>query len=143
MNFCNAIISSAVLTGIMAAGFIAPAAADSVAMMRPVQAGDVTYISGGIGSDDQQALKAEAKNYNLAITSSDKTGDFAASTDLVITGKQGHEMIRVDSAGPLFYARLPAGDYTIEATNGTQHETRKVKVSTGKQADVHLIWQES
>jgi hypothetical protein len=133
-------IQSALLAGVMAASFAVPAMASP--MMQPVHEGDATFITGGIGADEQQALEASAKNYNLEITNANKAGDFTADTNFQITSKNGREMISATNTGPLFYAKLPAGEYTIRATNGDQQIMRHVKVSTNRPEDMHLIWKQ-
>lgn len=121
----------------------APQASLSLHPNAPLQArqeGDVTYISGGIGDGEVDQLKAEERNYNFKMINSDPTGHYTADTNLVITSRDGREVIRVDNAGPLFLAQLPPGEYRVEATNGSQHETRNVRVSSSGRANVHLIW---
>jgi len=135
-------IQGVLLTGAMLAGFGVTALADTM-MPQPMHEGSVAYISGGIGSDEQKALEASAGNYNLEITNANKAGQFTTDTNLVITSKNGREMIRVDNTGPLFYAKLPSGEYVIRAANGGQHEVRDVKISARKPADLHMIWKQS
>jgi hypothetical protein len=134
-------IRLALLTGIAVASFTVPALA-SPDMPQPVQEGNVMFISGGIGDDERQALEASAKNYNLEITSTDKTGHFMADTNFQITDPNGREIIHIDDAGPLFYAKLPPGAYTIQATNGDRHWKREVKISNGKPTGIHVVWEE-
>jgi hypothetical protein len=132
-------VQGAVLAAALSAGFAAPTFA-GVALPQPVHTRNVTYISGGIGLGEQQALEAQAKNYDLAITNANKAGDFTTGTRLVIAGKKGRDVLRVAGTGPLFYAKLPPGDYTIRAMNDGQYRTRAVKISAGTTTDVHLIW---
>lgn len=107
---------------------------------QPVHRGDLTYVTGGVGLTEQHVLEANAKDYNLAITNSNKAGDFTVGTDLIIKNTQGHEVLRVADSGPLFYAKLPPGDYMIQATNEGQHRARDVKIGAKRTTDVHLIW---
>ncbi len=135
-------IHSILLAGVLTTGLAGSAlAADLNTGLQPTQVGNITYISGGIGSDEEQAMKSEAKNYDLRISNATKAGDFIADTNLVIKSKNGHEMIRADNTGPLFYAKLPAGQYVVEVTDGDQKRVRDIKVSDRHPDDMHLIWQ--
>lgn len=129
-------LQGAAIAALLAAGLAAPAAA----MPQPMHKGDITYISGGIGLGEQHALESQAKHYDLAITNADKAGAFTTGTRLVITAKDGRDVLRVAATGPLFYAKLPPGDYTIRAVNNGQSRKRTVKVASGATTDVHLIW---
>lgn len=131
-------MQGAVLAAIMATALSIPAFADE--MPQPVHQGDVTYLSGGIGSGEQHALEAAARNYNLEITNADRKGEFTAGTNLVIKSRSGHDVLRATDTGPLFYAKLPPGEYTIQATSGDQQRVRHVKIAAKGSTDVHLIW---
>jgi len=132
-------MQAALAAVVMAAGFAAPAVAAGT-LPRPVHRGDVTYISGGFGQGEQHALEAAAKKYNLEITNADKKGEFTAGANLVIRSKSGRDVLRASNTGPLFYAKLPPGNYTIQATSGGQKRVRHVKIAAKGSTDVHLIW---
>ncbi|GEM_PF-4747004 len=76
----------------------------------------ITYITGGIGDDERKALETVKKDYNLQITNSGANGEFVGKSHLTIQNANGLEVLSVD-AGPMFYAQVPAGTYTI--SNGT------------------------
>ncbi|MDE1902206.1 MAG: hypothetical protein KGI37_11315 [Alphaproteobacteria bacterium] len=120
----------------------APARADGW-MPQPYHTNGITYISGGIGIDEENAIKAQAGNYNLKITDADKQGQFTGGTNLVIRSNGGQDVIKVDNAGPMFDAQLPPGRYTVKASNGAQQEIRHIKISEDKPVDMHLIWRQS
>ncbi|MDR3424443.1 MAG: hypothetical protein P4M13_05115 [Alphaproteobacteria bacterium] len=132
----------ALLVGVAAVGFAVPAVAGTV-MMSPVHDGSVTFVTGGIGLGQEKALEASAGEYNLEITNADKAGAFTADENFQIYGKDGRRLISVSDAGPLFYAKLPAGDYTIRAMEGGERTVRKVTVAANKSTAVHLIWKTS
>lgn len=107
-----------------------------------MQEGKITYTSGGFGLEERGALKATAKNYNLIMSNADKVGKLTAGTTIVITNKHNQETLRVNDAGPLFYAELPAGAYLIKAANGDQKAERNVSITGQKQARIYFIWSE-
>lgn len=130
-------IEGAMLAATLAAGFAAPAFA---AWPMAMHQGDITYVSGGIGMGQQRALEAQARHYNLAITNANRAGDFTTDTALVIRSKTGREILNVADTGPMFYAKLPPGDYVIHATNEGQQRTRDVNIASRGMTDLHLIW---
>ena len=114
---------------------------DMQTSLQQKQEGDVTYITGGIGDSEVDQLKSQEANYNFQMINSDPTGHYTADTDLVIQSKDGHEMIRVNDAGPLFYAQLPPGVYTVEATHDGRTETKTIRISAkGQPAKAVMIW---
>ena len=104
--------------------------------------GAITYTSGGFGLEERDALKSTAKDYNLIISNADREGKFTADTTLVITNKGNRETLTVTDAGPLFYARMPAGTYVVKAVNGSQKRERTVAITGQKQERMYFIWSE-
>ncbi len=104
---------------------------------------DVTYVTGGIGQDEKEAIEAAKGDYNLYIMSASTEGAFVGDAHVTITHKAGAETETVLSvvAGPLLYVKLPAGTYMLEAKLGEQ--TKKQTLNIGKKpstANVHLGW---
>jgi len=127
------------LIAALAAGLAIPAFADD-AGLQPVHSGNITYVTGGFGQSEQHALKAAAKDYNLEITNAIKSGAFTSGTNLLIQSAKGDKVLSVSDTGPLFYAKLPPGRYTIHAINGDETRVRDVTIGERKSADLHLIW---
>ncbi len=108
--------------------------------LQPVEVGNVKYITGGIGDEERNTLQSVEKDYNLRIMSAYKDGAFSGDTHVIIRDHAGGELINV-SAGPLFYARLPAGTYMVEAVNGDESKKQKVLLNQSKATSVHFSWQ--
>jgi hypothetical protein len=137
-QFC---LQSALVAAMVTVGCAVPALAESM-LPQPVHEGDVTYITGGIGADETQALEASAGSYDLQISNAEKNGDFTAGTDLVIWAKNGREVLQARNTGPLLYAQLPPGDYVIDATYKGVERVRDAKVGGKGATGIHLIWQQ-
>src|SRR5437016_948255 len=90
--------------------------------------GNITYVTGGIGDEEREALHSMRHNYNLSVLSADKYGAYPGDTHIVISDKQGTELVNTD-AGPLFYARMPAGRYIVEESSGGQSKKRAVTIA--------------
>ncbi len=105
------------------------------------QQGDISYVSGGIGEDESDALQATQHNYNLQIMNADKSGHFSGDTRITISDLN-HAMLLDAISGPLFYANLPKGRYIVEGFANEQTKKQVVTIATGKLAHVRFIWPE-
>lgn len=119
---------------------LSASAAWAVDFPEPHQQGDVTYVSGGIGSDETDALALVKKDYNLYLTSTDVTGHYLGGSRILISNAAQGVLVDVVAQGPLFYAHLPNGRYHIESFNGTASKKQSVVIGHGKASRVHFSW---
>lgn len=102
--------------------------------------GDITYITGGIGERETKELRAERQKYDLRVINAGKKGAFIGEANLIIRDSKGEEVLNVD-AGPLFYASMPAGRYTVEVEKSDEGVQKKsVTVKSGKQETLRFFW---
>lgn len=101
--------------------------------------GNTAFITGGIGEEEQIKLEEVRHNYNVRITSSDKTGAYIGDTHITIVDASGQMVIDSDS-GPLFYALVPDGNYTISATMEGKTKKKKIKAAIGRITLVNFVW---
>jgi hypothetical protein len=127
---------SALVAAIVATVSIAPARANDA--LPPVQQqGNISYLSGGIGKEETDALEAVKRNYNLRITSADKTGHYSGDIHIVITDQQNN--IQLDTnGGPLFYANLPNGRYVVEGINDGLSKKQAITIADQKPVSVRF-----
>jgi hypothetical protein len=137
---------SRIAIGLMACSLLAafPTFAAIPGTLPPVQTqGVVTYVGGGIGPKEAQALEAAARQYPLdlefAITHTPRA-KFAADVHVIITDAQGKRVLDTQSKGPFLSAKLPAGRYTVTAEQHQQTLTRTVHVATHKPTHVRFLW---
>ncbi len=103
------------------------------------QEGNVTYITGGIGEEERDALQLARADYNLHVMNSYRDGSFSGDTHITIFDRAGKQVLTT-TAGPLFYANLPAGKYQIVA-NSNQAEQKKSFTTAGSgQSNLHFVW---
>ncbi|MBI1276045.1 hypothetical protein GC177_08750 [bacterium] len=107
--------------------------------LTPVNVNGATYVTGGVGEAERNQLEATKGDYNLHIMSAGKDGAFVADGQIAISDKKGNEVINTKS-GPLFYAQLPDGSYTVNASYEGQTKTQRITVGKGKPANLHLSW---
>ena len=86
----------------------------------------VTYINGGVGDEEVAELKAKAKEFNLQVLLNAPKGEFISGVTLNILDSTGAQLVSISDAGPYVYARLPAGTYTLEATD-VGNAVKKIK----------------
>jgi hypothetical protein len=131
-------VASAVAT-MGALGAMAPSSSYSQGQEQPRTGSGATYISGGVGIDSVERLNSQARDFNLKLVFTLNEGNYLANVPVTITDGRGNKVIEAVSEGPLFLAKLPAGSYTVTATNDGKTQTRKVTVGQGQQT-AYLRW---
>jgi len=133
-NFLDGILAATLATML----YVPCVQADYTAA-EPQKEGSITYITGGIGDEEREVLKSVKNDYNLSIMSAGTSGAFVGDTHIVIHDRTGQEVLNTD-AGPLFYAKLPAGRYIVEGTSEGQTRKQAINVASHQPAHVHFSW---
>jgi hypothetical protein len=108
---------------------------------QPKQQNGVSYINGGVGHDEQEAMRALRADYNLQLTFATKqTGAYRSDVQLDIADAKGASVLSVANTGPMFFAKLPAGTYRISASAEGKTFKRSVKLGNGAKEMV-LHWE--
>lgn len=108
---------------------------------QPKEQNGVTYISGGVGTDEQNAMRALRADYNLQLTFATKqTGAYRSDVQLDIMDAKGGNVLSVANTGPMFYARLPPGTYRISAAAEGKTFKRSVKLGNAPK-EMILHWE--
>lgn len=142
----NKRIERCTMAAAMALGSMAFAGILSTAQagLPPVQQqGSVQYVSGGIGLDESEAMKAAAKDYPLALTfAAQRNGkaDYVANVAVTISDAQGKSVLQATAEGPYMLVKLPAGNYKISATYNGQAQQRDVSVQNTGTARAVFEW---
>jgi hypothetical protein len=105
--------------------------------------GTVQYVSGGIGIDESEAMKAAARDYPLALTFAaqrDGKADYVASVGVAIHDAQGKEVLKATAEGPYMLVKLPAGAYKVSATYEGKAQVREVTVQNTGTARAVFEW---
>jgi hypothetical protein len=99
------------------------------------------YVCGGIGVDDQQAIKAQAPGHSLMLTFAANTGAFLADVDVQITDARGNVVLAATCPAPIMLVDLPGkGAWHIRAqANGLTRE-RTITTGGGGTAHATLLW---
>lgn len=105
-----------------------------------IMAGNISYVSGGIGEDSRERLQAFAAAFNLKLLMAKKSGDYLADIQIVISDVTGKALLQATSEGPIFMANLPDGSYEISATCEGMTQKQRVSVVKGKLGTAHFRW---
>jgi len=101
----------------------------------------IRYVNGGVGQEEQAAMRDGRADYNLRLTfATRESGAFRSDVQLDIMDTKGATLLSVASTGPMFYARLPAGTYRISAAAEGKVFKRSVKIGTAPK-EMTLHWQ--
>lgn len=107
------------------------------ANLEPRTIGSITYLCGGVGRDEQQAMRAQAGNFDRGLLfTKGSSGHYLAGVDVRLS-RNGEEVASFKADGPRCFITGPDSTYQVTAThNGVQ---RRTNLARG-QRDVHLRW---
>ena len=103
----------------------------------------ITYVSGGVGLDESEALKAARQNYSLDIEAfqlASGKNEYTAAVALTITKANGEVLFEAPTDGPYTLLRLAPGRYVVKASYQGQTQQRQVEVGTGLGAKASFIF---
>jgi hypothetical protein len=104
------------------------------------RAEDVPHISGGIGSDEREELRAKERDYNVKVITAMKSGGYLSGVLIVIESAKKEPMLETKMAGPILLATLPPGSYTIKATADGRTLTQTVAIEAQRLRQVDFRW---
>ncbi len=107
-------------------------------MPQEQREGAIAYITGGVGSEEREYLESQRAKYNLRVLSASKVGDFQGDTNIVLYDNKGAVLLSAE-IGPIFYANLPKGAYTLIARDGDKKITKQLRIGKSQQNTV-LSW---
>lgn len=102
--------------------------------------GGITFISGGVGADEREALKKVEGDYNLRLLFAARGGEFVADVKVTIQDAKGKTVLEAVSGGPRFFAKLAPGAYRITAVNNGTPMTRTVTISSKRPVSQAFYW---
>jgi hypothetical protein len=113
--------------------------------LPPVQnRGEVTYVSGGIGSDESEAMKQAAPRYALEILlvgkAEDGGGTYLAGNRVVIQDSSGEPMLDTQTDGPYLLVNLPPGRYTVTAWHDGAAKSQAMQILPGQHRRIVFLW---
>uniref|UniRef100_UPI003F4930F6 carboxypeptidase regulatory-like domain-containing protein n=1 Tax=Cupriavidus yeoncheonensis TaxID=1462994 RepID=UPI003F4930F6 len=133
------------LAVVLAIGGCCQLALASLPVLTAAQhAGPVTYLSGGVGLDESQAMKDAMHNYRLVLEFARKTAygnEYLAGVPVKITDADGKKVLEASANGPFMLVSLPPGRYTVAASYDNETEQRTVRVRPDGMVKQFFVWQ--
>lgn len=119
----------------------APALAQTGTLPQPDTQNGISYLCGGVGSDDAAAMKQAAARHNLMLTFATRSGNFVSGVDVDIRDARGRTLLKTTCDGPIMLVDVPKGGrYRIYGDidgRSTSAEAQLGPDSKGKA--VHLV----
>ena len=140
----RALSSAALVLAVCLAPAAAFAQANGPAPAGPAvhQQNGISYVNGGVGQEEQSAMRAQRSDYNLQLTfATSQTGAFRSDVQLDIADAKGSNLLSVANTGPMFFARLPPGTYRISAAAEGKTFTRTVRLGANGAKEMTLHWE--
>ncbi len=100
------------------------------------RAGQLTYRTGGMRSEEAQALQRAAAEYPLELVFVERFGrkeSYVTDMPVRIVDTEGKVVFDGQSQGPYFLAKLPAGRYTVSTRWDAFSSSRPVTVGKERQ----------
>jgi hypothetical protein len=118
---------------------------DGTAVLPPSQhAGDIAYLSGGIGSDQSTAFKDAMPRYPLSLEFARHTGsdgnEYLANVPVTITDMHGTSLLSTQSRGPFMLVSIPDGRYIVTARHDGNTQRRTVDIGKATHAHEAFVW---
>ncbi len=100
----------------------------------------VSYVSGGVSDDEARALEATGAKFDLKLTMALSSGHFVADTPVEIQDGKGQTVLEAVADGPVLFAQLPPGTYTVRCSLNGKPQQQTAHISTGKQERLAFTW---
>jgi hypothetical protein len=110
--------------------------------LRVQSEGTIKYIAGGIGQSEIDALHAVRQDYNFHLMNSNQAGQFSGDTRILVNDANDNLLLDVTNSGPIFYAKLPNGKYSVEAINKGSRDKKSFSITHGKTTNIHFVWRD-
>lgn len=119
--------------------FCFQAIADSI--IKTQTQGDVTFVSGGVGGDERNAMQAIRGDFNLSLLFTVQgTGEYLSAVKVNITDKKGNTFLDTVSDGPMLLVSLKPGHYTVNAEVDGKIVHKNALIVSNKRTSLSFIW---
>jgi len=99
--------------------------------------GPVTYVSGGVGIEQAQAMRRAEADYPLTLELAAAAGgprdEYVSGAEVTIRDHRGSTVLQTRTAGPLVLVRLPPDRYDVDVDWNGAHRHRSIDVGQRRQ----------
>jgi hypothetical protein len=110
-------------------------------MVKERSQGEVKYLVGGVGKEERDYMNSLASNYNLKLVFAVASREYLSDVRVVVQDTNGKTYLNTTADGPWVMAKLPEGEYIIQATVGGETLVQKRKVGKGLEL-VYFHWKQ-
>ena len=111
------------------------------APLQPKTENGLRYLCGGVGLDESDYMKSEARRHGLLMTFATTDGSYLANVHVDIADNRGKPLMSVDCDAPMLLVDLPRGErYRILAQTGGASLSRSASVKSGGGSRVVFVW---
>ena len=103
----------------------------------------IPYLSGGFGAEERETLRAMGKEDNLRLSFALQNKDYLGGAQVLIKDEKGRTVLDAVSDGPLFFTKLPEGNYTITATAMGKTIKQEARIPAKGRTRLYFTWKES
>jgi hypothetical protein len=126
-------------------GAAVTAPVDGASRLPPTQhAGDIAYLSGGIGSDQSAAFKTAMSRYPLSLEFAQHTAangnEYLANVPVTIADAHGNTLLTTKTRGPFMLVSIPDGRYVVTARHDGNTQQRTIEVGKTGHAHEAFVW---
>jgi hypothetical protein len=101
----------------------------------------VTFVSGGVGGEEQRAMQAMKSDYNLSLLFSVQgTGEYLSDVKVTITDTSGNVFLDTVAEGPKLFANLKAGRYLVTANQEGRVVRKTATVGGNHTTSLSFTW---
>lgn len=110
-------------------------------LIKPQTQGEVSFVSGGVGGDERAAMQAMRADYNLSLLFSVAgSGEYLSDVKVSIKDSSGNNLLDAVSDGPMLFAKLKPGRYTVSADNNGQVMRKTATVGNSRLTSLAFAW---
>lgn len=105
--------------------------------------GEVSYLSGGIGLSESDAIKHVAKTYPLElefVLKAKPKAEYVANVKVQIKDARDKTVLKATAGGPFLLAKMPAGKYKVSADRDGKVIHRQIEIAANGHQRVVFEW---
>lgn len=103
-----------------------------------------TFVSGGVGMREREALQMQRAHFNLRVlTAAQGSGAYLADADIQITDAAGHTVLATQIDGPWLYVNLLRGEYRVRVEYQGQVKQQRTRIRAGDHRELDFYFAEA
>ena len=116
----------------------------AAAQIPPTQHSEgISYISGGVGEEETQAILAEAKQWPLLLELSqieNGRGVWIFGAQIKIIDSKKKTIFDAQADGPYMLINLASGSYLIQASYQSVEQKRTISINSSSPQKISIFW---